>query len=80
MLVGWLKRQWECLAYSVCYRRIRELVKPKPGFKPLPAGSKGVTIGGVGGVCTAVLQSGDFILGLMCAMLLIGIGVINNRE
>ena len=51
--------------------------KPKPGFKPVPAGAKGVAIGGAGGVCT---QSGDFVLGLMCAILLIGIGVINNRE
>ena len=58
----------------------KELVKPKPYFKPVPAGVKGVAIGGVEGVCTAALQIGDFILGLMCAMLLIGIGVINNRE
>lgn len=54
--------------------------KPKPGFKPVPAGAKGVAIGGAGGVCTAALQSGDFVLGLLCAGLLIGIGIINNRE
>ena len=60
----------------------KAVVKPKakPGFKPVPAGAKGVAIGGAGGVCTAALQSGDFVLGLMCAILLIGIGVINNRE
>ena len=60
--------------------RGKELVKPKPGFKPVPAGAKGVAIGGAGGVCTAALQSGDFVLGVMCAILLIGIGIINNRE
>ena len=61
-------------------RRGKELVKPRPGFKPVPAGAKGVAIGGAGGVCTAALQSGDFVLGVMCAILLIGIGIINNRE
>ena len=61
-------------------RNGKELVKPKPGFKPVPAGARGVAIGGAGGVCTAALQSGDFVLGLMCAILLIGVGVINNRE
>lgn len=58
---------------------VKDIAKPKPGFKPLSPGTKGVAISEAGGVCTAALQSGDFILGLMFAILLIGIGVINNR-
>nr|ULD16107.1 hypothetical protein [Cylindrotheca closterium] len=61
-------------------RNGKELVKPKPGFKPVYARAKGVAIGGAGGICTAALQSGDFVLELMCAIVLIGVGVINNRE
>jgi hypothetical protein len=57
-----------------------DVVKPKPGFKPLPSAAKGAAIGGATGVCGAALQSGDFIYGLLCGLLLVGIGWVNNRE
>jgi len=58
----------------------RQLIKPKPGFKPLTSRDKGLLVGGATGVCTSALQSGDFISGLLCAILLIGLGLINNRR
>ena len=56
------------------------VVKPKPGFKPVPGAVKDTAIGGATVVCGAALQSGDFIYGSLCAMLLIGISWVNNRE
>ena len=61
-------------------RQQKQLAKPQPGFKPVAPGVKGVAIGGATGVCTAALQSGDFIYGFLCAILLVGIGWVNNRE
>ena len=58
-------------------------VKPTPastpGFKPLSAPTKGAYVSGASGVCWAALQSGDFYLGLSCALLLVVGGVVNNR-
>ena len=51
----------------------------KPGFKPLSEKSKGMYVGGVGSVCAAAAQSGDFLLGLSCAFLIIIAGIISNR-
>ena len=51
----------------------------KPGFKPLSEGTKGAFVGGASAICGAALQSGDFILGLACAMLLVAGGIIINR-
>ena len=51
----------------------------KPGFKPLSEGTKGAFVGGASAICGAALQSGDFILGLSCAFLLVAGGVIINR-
>ena len=52
----------------------------KPGFKPVSPAAQGAAIGGATGVCGAALQSGDFIYGLLCAIFLIGVGIVNNRE
>jgi hypothetical protein len=51
----------------------------KPGFKPLSEGVKGAYVGGTTGVCGAALSSGDFYLGLSCALLLVVGGVVINR-
>jgi len=51
----------------------------KPGFKPLSEGPKGAYIGGATGICGAALQSGDFYLGLSCALLLVVGGIVINR-
>lgn len=48
----------------------------QPGFKPLSEGTKGAFVGGSSAICGA---SGDFILGLMCAFLLVAAGIIINR-
>ena len=61
-------------------RNQKQLVKPKPGFKPVAGSVKGTAIGGATAVCGAALQSGDFVYGFLCAMLLVGIGWVNNRE
>lgn len=42
-----------------------------PGFKRLSDGSKGAFVGGASAICGAALQSGDFYLGLACALLLV---------
>lgn len=52
---------------------------PKPGFKPLSDGSKGAFVGGASAICGAALQSGDFALGVACAVLLVIGGIIINR-
>lgn len=52
---------------------------PKPGFKPLTEGPKGTFIGGASAICAAALQSGDFYLGLACALMLVVGGIIINR-
>lgn len=51
----------------------------KPGFKPLSDGVKGTFVGGAGAICTGALQSGDFLLGLACAFLLVLGGILMNR-
>ena len=51
----------------------------KPGFKPLSEGTKGAFVGGASAICGAALQSGDFYLGLACAMLLVIGGIVINR-
>lgn len=56
-----------------------DVVKPKPGFKLVPA-AKSAVIGKTTSVCSTILQSGDFIYGLLCGLLLVGIGWLNNRE
>jgi hypothetical protein len=60
-----------------------EAVQPtptsKPGFKPLPEGTKGAYVGGASAVCGAALQSGDFFLGIACAFLLVVGGIVINR-
>ena len=48
----------------------------KPGFKPLNEGIRGTLVGGVGSIA---LQSGDFLLGLSCAFLLVIGGIVVNR-
>ena len=53
---------------------------PKPGFKPLGEGPKGAYVGGASAVCGAALQSGDFYLGMACAVLLVGGGIVINRH
>jgi hypothetical protein len=52
---------------------------PKPGMKPLGEGPKGAFVGGASAICGAVLQSGDFALGVACAFLLVLGGIIINR-
>lgn len=52
---------------------------PKPEFKPLSEGAKGVYVGGASAICGAALQSGDFFLGLTYAFLLVVGGIIINR-
>ena len=51
----------------------------KPRFKPLSDGVKGTFVGGAGAICTGALQSGDFLLGLACAFLLVLGGILMNR-
>lgn len=51
-----------------------------PGFKPLSEGTRGTFIGRASAVCAATLQSGDFLLGLSCAALLVVGGIIVNRK
>lgn len=51
----------------------------RPGFKPLNNGPKGEFIGGASAVCGAALQSGDFALGVACAILLVIGGIVINR-
>lgn len=52
----------------------------KPGFKPLSETTKGTFVGGASAVCAAALQSGDFYLGLGCALLLVIGGILINRS
>ena len=52
---------------------------PKPGFKPLSDGPKGAFVGGASAICGSALQSGDFLLGLICAALLVAGGILINR-
>ena len=52
----------------------------KPGFKPLSEGTKGAYVGGASAVCGAALQSGDFYLGVACALLLVVGGIVINRS
>ena len=51
------------------------------GYKylSLAEGTKGAHVGGTSEICGAVLQSGDFFLGLACAFLLVVGGIIINR-
>jgi len=52
---------------------------PKPGMKPLSATTKGAFVGGASSICTAAIQSGDFLLGFGCAMLFVIAGILMNR-
>lgn len=51
----------------------------QPGFKPLSDGSRGAFIGAVSMICATAAQSGDFLLGLACAGLLVIGGIVVNR-
>jgi hypothetical protein len=51
----------------------------KPGMKPLDGNIKGTFVGGATAICGAFFQSGDFMLGLTCAVLLVVGGIIINR-
>ena len=51
----------------------------KPRMKPLNDAVKGTFVGGSSAICGAVLQSGDFALGLACAFLLVIGAIIMNR-
>jgi hypothetical protein len=52
----------------------------KPGFKPLSEGVKGTFVGGASAICAAAMQSGDFYLGLACALMLVVGGIVINRS
>lgn len=52
----------------------------KPGFKPLSDGTKGTFVGGASAICGAAFQSGDFYIGLTCALLLVVAGIVINRH
>lgn len=56
-----------------------EVAPTQPGFKPLSKGSRGAYIGAVTTICGVASQSGDFLLGLACAGLLIVGGIVINR-
>ena len=56
--------------------------KPTPGrrgFGPLDAPARGTFIGGATAVCASAVQSGDFLIGVICAALLVCGGIIINR-
>ncbi len=52
---------------------------PRPGMKALDEGTKGLFVGGASAVCTAAVQSGDYIIGLACAFLLVVGAIVINR-
>ncbi len=58
---------------------IQPTLTNKPELKPLSEGSKGAVVGGASVICGSTLQSGDFYLGLACAMLLVIGGIVINR-
>ena len=51
----------------------------RPGFRPLSDGPRGALVGAISTICATAAQSGDFLLGLACAGLLVVGGVIVNR-
>ena len=51
----------------------------KGGTTPLGQGVKGTFVGGAGSICAAFFQSGDFLLGLSCAFLIVIGAVVINR-
>ena len=59
---------------SFCYYKAG-----KPGFRPLDHKVKGLFVGSATGVCSAALQSGDYLLGMACATLCLVAGIIMNR-
>lgn len=63
-----------CLYLANSSVRGTDVVKPKPGFKPVLPAARSAPIVGTTNVCGATLQSGDFIYGLLCVLLLVGIG------
>jgi hypothetical protein len=51
----------------------------KPGMKPLNEKTKGMFVGGASAICGAFFQSGDFAIGIGCALLLVIGGIVINR-
>jgi hypothetical protein len=51
----------------------------KRGTKPLSGESKGVFVGGATAICGSFSQSGDFMLGLSCAILIVVGAIVINR-
>ena len=59
-------------------------VQPAPnsrsGMQPLSDGSKGAFVAGASGVCAVALQTGDYVLGDACGLLVVVAVLIMNRS
>jgi hypothetical protein len=49
------------------------------GTKPLTGKAKGIFVGGATSICGSFFQSGDFMLGFSCAVLIVIGGIVLNR-
>jgi hypothetical protein len=49
------------------------------GTKPLTGDAKGIFVGGATAICASFFQSGDFMLGFSCAVLIVIGGIVINR-
>ena len=61
-------------------RNGKELLKPKPGFKPLTRRQLGASTSASGTICAIAIASGDYLLGGACMMLVFVFLNIVNRN
>lgn len=55
-------------------------LKNRPGFRAIDDVPRSAFVGGASGICADALQSGDFLLGLACAGLLVIGSIVLNRN